>query len=133
MQDFELTVQWQIILRRAPPILSNPFPVFINFLRYSDYSAKYAVMGCRRRHTCYTGVHTAVCKPTLLVTDILSMSKDSQQQQEQLKHSRSHDLILGFCDQSATDPNHLILRSHYSASGPSEQVSSDITGCFFLQ
>lgn len=58
--SLELTVEWQIILGRAPPILSDPFPVFIHFLSHPNYSAKYAVKGYSKGYTCYTSVYTAV-------------------------------------------------------------------------
>lgn len=36
------TVERQIILHGIPPVFPDPFPVFIHFLRNTDYSAQYA-------------------------------------------------------------------------------------------
>lgn len=50
----EHTVERQIVLGGAPPVLANPFSVLVHFLCYSDYSTKYAVMGHRRWDNSYT-------------------------------------------------------------------------------
>lgn len=43
-EQHQPTVEWQIILRWAPPVFSDPFSVLIHFLSHPDYSSKYAVI-----------------------------------------------------------------------------------------
>lgn len=61
VRKLQPTIEWQIILGRASPVLSDPFSVLINFLSHTDYPAKYTAIKKRREmpvkqqfeHKCY--------------------------------------------------------------------------------
>lgn len=57
LKSFERTVECQLVLRLAPPVFSDPFPVLVHFLSHPDYSAQYAAM---RYGETYASVNTAV-------------------------------------------------------------------------